>query len=147
MFTNFEGESAMPETERDTIRHILQTYRTIATVGLSSDEDKPAYIVPDYLHSHGYRIIPVNPGLDEALGEKAYASLSDIPEPVEVVQVFLRSERVGPVVDEAVAIGARAVWMQLGIVDEEAAARARAAGLEVVMNQCMKVQHKIMTRG
>jgi predicted CoA-binding protein len=146
MFTNFERESSMSESERDTIRHILQTYRTIATVGLSSDEEKPAYIVPDYLQSHGYRIIPVNPGLDEALGEKAYASLSDIPEPVEVVQLFLRSERVGPVVDEAIAIGAKAVWMQLGIADEDAAARARAAGLEVVMNQCMKVQHKIMTR-
>jgi len=127
--------------EQQTIEKILRTARTIATVGLSDDPTRPAHTVPAYLQVQGYRVIPVNPALETALGETAYASLSAVPEPVDVVQIFRRSDQVGPIVDEAIAIGAKAVWMQIGIVDEAAAARARAAGLDVVMNQCMRVQH------
>jgi predicted CoA-binding protein len=127
--------------DQQTIEKILRTARTIATVGLSDNPAKPAHTVPAYLQSQGYRIIPVNPTLETALGERAYASLADVPEPIDVVQIFRRSEQVGPIVDEAIAVGAKAVWMQIGIANEEAATKARAAGLDVVMNQCMKVQH------
>jgi predicted CoA-binding protein len=131
----------MSYEEQQTIERILRTARTIATVGLSNDATKPAHTVPAYLQSQGYRIIPVNPTISEVLGQKAYGSLADVPEPIDVVQIFRRSEQVGPIVDEAIAAGAKAVWMQVGISDEAAAARARAAGLDVVMNQCMRVQH------
>lgn len=131
----------MSYEEQQTIEKILRTARTIATVGLSDDPTRPAHKVPAYLQVQGYRVIPVNPRLETALGETAYASLSAVPEPVDVVQIFRRSDQVGPIVDEAIAIGAKAVWMQIGIVDEAAAARARAAGLDVVMNQCMRLQH------
>lgn len=131
----------MSYEDQQTIEKILRTARTIATVGLSDDTSKPAHTVPAYLQSQGYRVIPVNPTIETALGEKAYASLSDVPEPIDVVQIFRRSDQVGPIVDEAIQVGAKAVWMQIGISDEEAAARARAAGLDVVMNQCMRVQH------
>ncbi len=131
----------MTYEEQQTIEKILRTARTIATVGLSDDPQKPNHFVPAYLQAQGYRIIPVNPRLETALGEKAYASVADVPEPIDVVQIFRRSDQVGPIVDEAIAAGARAVWMQIGVINEEAAARARAAGLDVVMNQCMKVQH------
>jgi predicted CoA-binding protein len=120
---------------------ILRAAKTVAVVGLTDDPERPSHSVPAYLQTNGYRIIPVNPTLSEALGEKAYPSLADVPEPVDVVQIFRRSEEVGPIVDQAIAAGARAVWMQLGIANEEAAARARAAGLDVIMNQCMRVQH------
>jgi len=131
----------MSYEEQQTIEKILRDAKTIATVGLSSDPAKPAHSVPAYLQMQGYRVIPVNPNLETALDETAYATLSDVPEPVDVVQIFRRSDQVGPIVDEAIAVGAKAVWMQVGIVDEEAAARAREAGLDVVMNQCMRVQH------
>ncbi len=131
----------MTNEEQQTIEKILRTARTIATVGYSTDPAKPAHTVPAYLVSQGYRVIPVNPRVAEALGEKGYASLADVPDAIDVVQIFRRSDQVGPIVDAAIAAGAKAVWMQVGIVDEEAAARARAAGLDVVMNQCMKVQH------
>jgi predicted CoA-binding protein len=128
--------------EQQTIERILRTARTIATVGLSNDPEKPSHKIPAYLQSQGYRIIPVNPHVESALGERAFASLSEVPEAIDVVQIFRPSAEVGPVVDEAIAVGAKAVWMQLGIANEEAAAKARAAGLDVVMNQCMKVQHQ-----
>ena len=131
----------MSYEEQQTIEKILRTARTVATVGLSNDTSRPAHTVPAYLQSQGYRVIPVNPTIESALGEKAYASLSDVPEPIDVVQIFRRSDQVGPIVDEAIQVGAKAVWMQIGITDEEAAARAHAAGLDVVMNQCMRVQH------
>ncbi|CUS06136.1 conserved protein of unknown function [Candidatus Promineifilum breve] len=131
----------MSYEEQQTIERILRTARTIATVGLSNDATKPAHTVPAYLQSQGYRVIPVNPTISEVLGQKAYASLAEVPEPIDVVQIFRRSEQVGPIVDEAIAAGAKAIWMQMGISDEAAAARARAAGLDVVMNQCMRVQH------
>ena len=131
----------MTYEEQQTIEKILRTAKTIATVGLSGDPEKPSHKIPAYLQGQGYRVIPVNPGQESVLGEQAYASVSDVPEPIEVVQIFRPSDEVGPIVDEAIAAGAKAVWMQLGIVDEAAAARARAAGLDVVMDQCMKVQH------
>ena len=119
----------------------MRTAKTIATVGLSSDPEKPSHKVPAYLQEQGYRVIPVNPRLEQALGQKSYASVSEVPDAIDVVQIFRPSAEVGPIVDEAIAAGARVIWMQLGIADEAAAARARAAGLDVVMNQCMKVQH------
>lgn len=131
----------MTYEEQQTIEKVLRTAKTIATVGLSSDPDKASHKIPAYLQAQGYRVIPVNPRLEEALGEKAYGSLSEIEEPIDVVQIFRPSAEVGPIVDEAIAAGAKVIWMQLGIADEQAAARARAAGLDVVMNQCMKVQH------
>jgi predicted CoA-binding protein len=132
----------MSFAEQQTIEKILRTARTIATVGLSDDPEKPSHKVPAYLQSQGYRIIPINPRIASALGEQAYASLSEAAGSIDVVQIFRPSAEVGPVVDEAIAVGAKAVWMQLGIANEEAAATARAAGLDVVMNQCMMVQHQ-----
>lgn len=123
------------------IEDILKTCKTIAVVGLSPSAERASYGVAAYLKSRGYRIIPVNPTATEVLGERCYADLAAIPEPVDVVEVFRRSEEVLPIVEGAIKIGAKAVWMQLGIVNEEAAARARKAGLKVVMDKCMKVEH------
>jgi len=128
-------------------RRILQAAKTLAVVGLSRREGRPGYYVPAYMQSAGYRIIPVNPKLDEALGEKAYPDLLSIPEPVDVVVIFRRSEDVPPVVEQAIQIGAKVVWMQLGIVNQAAAERARAAGLEVVMDSCIKIDHQLLIRG
>ena len=124
-----------------TIEKLLDSVDTIAVVGLSSKEGRAGYYVPEYLQKQGYRIIPVNPYLDEALGEKAYAELGEVPEPVDLVLIFRRSEAVPPFVEQAIAIGAKAVWMQLGIVHEEAAEKARRAGLDVVMDACMLAEH------
>ncbi len=123
---------------------ILKTSHTVAVVGLSSKPNRPGYTIPAYLQEQGYRIIPVNPALTEVLGEKAYTSLLDIPESVDIVQVFRRSEDVPPVVVDAIAIGAKVVWMQAGIVNEQAAAQARAAGLQVVMDTCMGATHRAL---
>ncbi len=124
------------------MQRILAHAHTIAVVGLSSRSDRPAQSVPAYLQRHGYRIIPVNPNLEEALGERAYPDLLSVPEPVDVVQIFRRSEDVPPVVEQAIQIGAKAVWMQEGIINEDAADRARRAGLDVVMDACMRVAHQ-----
>jgi predicted CoA-binding protein len=124
------------------LRQILLTTKTIAVVGLSSTPERPGYRIPAYLQSQGYRILPVNPNLSRALGEKAYGSLADLPIPVDVVLIFRRSEHVPPIVEDAIAIGAKVVWMQSGIVNEEAAARAEAAGLTVVMDTCMGSTHE-----
>lgn len=110
-------------------------------VGLSANPRRPSHGVARYLQRAGYRIIPVNPNVVEVLGERAYATLSDLPGPVDVVEVFRRSEYAGAVVDEAIAIGARAVWLQDGVVDDAAAERARAAGLDIVMDDCMMRRH------
>lgn len=124
------------------LRGILESSRTIAVVGLSDKPDRDSYRVAEYLQEHGYRIIPVNPSVAEVLGERSYASVADIPEPVDVVDIFRKPEAVDPVVEEAIAAGAKVVWMQLGVVNEPAAAAARAAGLQVVMDRCMQVEHR-----
>ncbi|MEW6035096.1 MAG: CoA-binding protein [Candidatus Micrarchaeota archaeon] len=125
------------------IPQLLREARTIAVVGLSDKPERPSYDVAEYLMGHGYTIIPVNPNIHEWKGLKAHASLRDIPAgaKVDVVDVFRKSEDVPPVVDEAIKIGAGAVWMQLGIVNEAAAEKARKAGLFVVMDRCMKIEH------
>lgn len=127
---------------RDDARAILTTAKTIAVVGLSNKPDRPSFEVAGYLKDAGYRIIPVNPTIQEALGEKAYARLRDIPERVDVVQIFRRPEDVPAVVDEAIAIGAKAVWMQPGAEHEGAAETARKAGLLAVVGACMMVTHR-----
>lgn len=124
-----------------TIREILDTYRTIAVVGLTSKTWRPSYSVARYMQSQGYRIVPVNPREKEVLGEKAYPGLDDVPEPVEIVDIFRRSEYVPEVVETAIRVDAKVVWMQDGVIHEEAAARARSAGIEVVMNDCIARQH------
>jgi predicted CoA-binding protein len=129
-------------TRENTIMHILETARTIAVVGFSSRQSRAGFYVPAYLQKQGYRIIPVNPHLDRAIGERAYPNLPAVPEPVDLVLIFRRSENVPPVVDDAIEIGAKAIWMQLGIVHEGAARKARAAGLKVVMDACMLVEHR-----
>lgn len=128
--------------QRDTIDKILVGTQTIAVVGFSSKTHKAGFYVPEYLQKQGFRIIPVNPFLESGLGAAAYATLRDIPEPVDLVLLFQRSENIPPFVDEAIEIGAKAVWMQLGISHETAAARARAAGLDVVQDACMLVEHR-----
>jgi len=121
---------------------ILKNNRIVAMVGASPNWVRPSYFAMKYLQSKGYRVIPVNPAAagEEILGEKAYASLSDIPVKIDIVDIFRRSDAVPPIVDEAIAIGAKVVWMQLGVRHEGAAAKAEAAGLKVVMNRCMKIE-------
>ncbi len=126
----------------DAIREILLSARTIASVGLSSNEEKDSYGVASYLKEQGYRIIPVNPTATEILGEKAYPDLQSVPEKIDLVQVFRKPEDVPPVVDDAIKAGAKFVWMQEGIVNEEAAQKAREAGLQVVMDACMRASHR-----
>lgn len=124
------------------IARIFEETETIATVGLSTQPYKPSHYVPRYMMEHGYRVIPVHPTADSILGEKAYPLLSQVPGQVDTVQIFRPSAEVGPHVGMAIDLGARFVWTQVGIVDREAAARAQAAGLEVVMNRCMQVEHR-----
>ncbi len=125
-----------------TIDKILAEAKTIAVVGFSSVPHKAGYYVSAYLQKAGYRIIPVNPNLSEGLGEPAYATLADVPEPIDLALIFQRSENVPPFVDQAIDCGAKAVWLQLGIAHEGAAERARAAGLDVVQDACMLVEHR-----
>lgn len=125
----------------DPIRDLLTRSKIIAVVGLSSKPHRPSHGVARYLESAGYRIIPVNPNEKEVLGKKSYPRLEDVPLQVDIVNVFRRSEYVPPVVDSAIAIGAKAIWMQEGVAHPEAAARARAAGLEVVMDRCLLKEH------
>lgn len=124
---------------------ILKKYRRVAVVGASVNPERPSYQVASYLIEHGYDVIPVNPGVREILGRVVYPDLSAIPGGVEVVDIFRRPEDVPPIVEEAIKIGARVVWMQEGIVNEAAASRAREAGLTVVMDRCMKKEHARLT--
>lgn len=128
------------------IAELLRTARTIAVVGLSSSRRRASYGVAQYLQSAGYRIIPVNPNETEVLGEKSYATLEEIPEKVDIVNVFRRSEFVPEVADAAIQIGARALWLQEGVVHAAAAAKARAAGLLVVMDRCSLKEHLRLLR-
>jgi predicted CoA-binding protein len=120
----------------------ILNYKNIAVVGISDNPERPSYDVASFLEAHGYNIIPVNPTLTEWKGKKCYPDLKSIPVKVDIVDIFRRPEAVPPVVDEAIAIKAKVVWMQLGIVNEEAAVKARAAGIEVVMDRCMKIEYK-----
>ncbi|MDX1592977.1 MAG: CoA-binding protein [Gammaproteobacteria bacterium] len=128
-------------TDIPTLSRILRRHRTIAVVGLSANWHRPSNFAAKYLQQHRYRVIPVNPAYEEVLDERCYPDLKAIPEPVDVVNVFRRAEDVPPIVEDAIAIDAKVVWMQLGVVNEAAAARAREAGLDVVMDRCMKIEH------
>jgi len=125
----------------NTLRRILTKYKRVAIVGLSADWSRPSNFVGKYLLEHGFEVTPVNPRYDEILGQKCYPDLAAIPTPIDIVDLFQRPERIPPFVDSAIEIGAKVVWMQLGIVHEEAAEKARAAGLEVVMNRCIKIEY------
>jgi hypothetical protein len=128
------------------IRELLKTARVIAVVGLSSRKHRPSFGVSEYMQRAGYRIIPINPNESSVLGEKAYASLDDVPEKVDIVDIFRRSEFVPEIVEQAIRAGAGAVWMQEGVIHEEAAARAHAAGLTVVMDRCILKEHQRLSR-
>jgi len=123
------------------LRRILSRSRTLAVVGLSAQWYRPSYFAAKYMQDHGYRIVPVNPRYAEVLGQKCYPDLRAIPDPIDIVDCFRKSSDIGPIADDAIAIGAHVLWMQLGVVNEEAAQRASAAGLDVVMNRCVKIEH------
>ncbi len=125
----------------NTLRRILKENRVLAVVGLSANWHRPSYFAAKYMLEHGYRVIPVNPQYREVLGQKCYASLRDIPEKVDLVDVFRKTEDVMPVAVDAIAIGARVLWQQLGVKNEAAAALAREAGLASVMDRCVKIEH------
>jgi predicted CoA-binding protein len=128
------------------IPEILKSSKTIAVVGLSANPMRVSNGVTEYMQRAGYRIIPVNPNESEVLGEKSYARLEDVPDKIDIVNVFRRSEFVADVVDSALKIGAKTVWMQEGVIDEDAAGRARAAGLNVVMDRCILKEHRKLLR-
>ena len=130
-----------PFAEPRTIRKIFSYARTVAVVGLSPNRLRPSFFVGGYLQYRGFRVIPVNPTADEILGEKSYPTLRDIPFKVDVVDVFRAPDAVPAIVEDAIAIGARALWLQFGVIAPEAAGRAAAAGLDVVMDRCMKIEH------
>ncbi len=124
------------------IKEILTSAKNVAVVGLSDKPGRDSHRVAAYLKTRGYKIFPVNPTIEEVLGERSYPRLEDIPEPIDVVDIFRAPEHVPPIVESAIAIGAKVVWMQLGVVNEEAAEKARDAGLTVVMDRCMMQEHK-----
>ncbi len=126
----------------DATREILKKSKTIAVVGLTPNPERDSHEVAKYLQEVGYRIIPVNPKAEQILGEKSYPDLSSIPEKIDVVDIFRSSENVPPIVDEAIKVGAKTVWMQLGVINEPAAKRAAEAGLDVVMDRCILREHK-----
>jgi predicted CoA-binding protein len=132
----------MPQATQDAIGRALQQAKTIAVVGLSNSPLRPSYGVAAYMQSHGYRIIPVNPHVDVVLGEKSYPSLLQVPERIDIVNVFRRSEFVLPVVEQAIQLKVRVIWMQEGVVHEAAAAAARRAGILVVMDSCILKEHR-----
>lgn len=137
-----EGSEFTAGRSTDPIGEILKKCRTIAVVGLSSNPMRPSHEVTEYMQRAGYRIIPVNPNATEVLGEKSFTRLEDLPEKVDVVNIFRRAEEVPAVVESAILIGAPVVWMQLGIENEEAAEKARAAGLVVVEDACILIEHR-----
>lgn len=138
---------AFENPTREQIRDILQNSTTVAVVGLSDNPERVSYMVSEAMQAKGYTIIPVNPNADTILGQKSYASLKDIPVQVDIVNVFRRSEHTPPVAEEAVAIGAKTLWLQLGIANEEAADIAVQGGLQVIMDRCIKVEDSILLPG
>ena len=136
-------ECQMPDSNPadEEIKEILKKNKVVAVVGLSPKPERDSHKVAKYLQDHGYRIVPVRPKAKEILGEQAYASLKDIPFPVEVVDIFRKVDAIPGIVDEAIDIGAKVVWMQLGLAENQSAHKAREAGLQVVMNKCLKIEH------
>jgi predicted CoA-binding protein len=132
--------------QHDPIADILRRSKTIAVVGLSNSPLRPSHGVSAYMQLQGYKIIPVNPGISESLGEKAYPSLLDVPGKIDIVNIFRRSEFVGEIVDQAIQLKVPAVWMQESVIDEAAAKRARAAGIFVVMDECILKEHRARFR-
>ena len=131
----------MYDTDIPTLRRVLRENHTIAVVGLSANWYRPSFFAAKYLLEHGYRIIPVNPQYPEVLGQKCYASLREIPEKVDIVDCFQKTERIVPLAEDAIAIGAKVLWQQIGVKNEAAADLARAAGLDSVMDRCIKIEH------
>jgi uncharacterized protein len=129
----------MDDSEK--VRRILRRYKTLAVVGLSAQWHRPSHFAAKYMQEHGYRVIPVNPKYAQILGEKCYPSLRDIHQPVDIVDVFRKTADVMPIAEDAIKIGAKVLWQQLGVRNEEAAAKARAAGLLTVMDRCVKIEH------
>ena len=129
------------DDDSEKLRRILRTTKSIAVVGLSAQWHRPSYFAAKYLQDHGYRIVPVNPMYDEVLGEKCYKSLRDIPEPVDMVDCFRKSAEIPAIAEDAIAIGARVLWMQIGVESAQARKRAEEAGLQVVENRCVKIEH------
>jgi predicted CoA-binding protein len=129
------------DDDTEKLRRILKTTKTIAVVGLSAQWHRPSYFAAKYLQDHGYRIIPVNPMYDEVLGEKCYKSLRDIPGPIDMVDCFRKSAEIPVIAQDAIALGAKVLWMQLGVENAQARARAEEAGLEVIENRCVKIEH------
>jgi predicted CoA-binding protein len=125
----------------NTLRRILRDSRVLAVVGLSADWFRPSFFAAKYMQEHGYRVIPVNPKYESILGERCYGSLRDIPEKVDLVDIFRKTQDVMPIAEDAIAIGAKVLWQQLGVRNDAAAAKARAAGLEAVMDRCVKIEH------
>src|SRR5438876_2485774 len=137
-----DGGNSLGHPGTDAILEILKKYKTIAVVGLSSNPMRPSFGVTEYMQGKGYRIIPVNPNETEVLGEKSYPRLEDVPEKIEIVNVFRRAEEVPPVVESAIRVGAKVVWMQMGIENDAAAEKARAAGLTVIEEACILIEHR-----
>jgi predicted CoA-binding protein len=133
--------SEKPQDDINTLRRILRENRTIAVVGLSADWYRPSYFAAKYMQEHGYRVIPVNPKYQEILGEKCYRSVRDVPVKIDIVDVFRKTADVMPIAEDAIAVCAKVLWQQLGVRNEAAAAKAQAAGLEAVMDRCVKIEH------
>ncbi len=129
------------DDDAEKLKRILNTSRTIAVVGLSTQWHRPSYFAAKYMQEHGYRVIPVNPAADSIMGEKSYKSLRDIPEKVDIVDCFRRPAEIPAIAEDAIAIGAKVLWMQLGVTNAEARKRAESAGLEVVEDHCVKIEH------
>jgi predicted CoA-binding protein len=125
----------------ESLRRILKDNRVIAIVGLSANWYRPSFFAAKYMQEHGYRVIPVNPQYAEVLGEKCYKSLKEIPERVDIVDCFRKTEEIMPICEDAIAIGARVLWQQIGVINSDAAAKAEAAGLDVVLDRCVKIEH------
>lgn len=135
------GTGQFPGQTTTLVLEVLNKYKKVAIVGLSAKTDRPSYFAATYLKDYGYEITPVNPAYEEVLGLKCYPSLDKVPGPLEVVDIFRRPEEVPAIVDEAIRLGAKAIWMQLGVIHEEARRKALDEGLDVVMDRCMKIEH------